>query len=235
MTSDAGHRTKMVVFDLGGTTIHDDGTIDRVFSEVATECKLDAHLDTLGDQQGRTKKEVFLSLAGHKHHDWPEAAASLADEANQAYEDRLMAHFTEAPLTVVAGTTDAMQYLRDHGIKVAITSGFWRAVMDVILERTGLRALLDASVSTDEVARPKPAPYMIFRAMEACDVVSVRHVVSVGDTPLDCIAGHNAGCGTVIGVLSGTHTRAALEAVPHNFIADSSARVRELFETGRIH
>ncbi|MBD3176266.1 MAG: HAD hydrolase-like protein [Armatimonadia bacterium] len=234
VATDGDQRTALVVFDLGGTTIHDDGTINRIFVEVAREYKLEADLEEVQSFQGRTKKELFHVLGTRRHETWPEAADSLAEEANEEFERRLLVEFAEKPIEVVDGTAETMQYLRDQDIQVAITTGFWRAILDVILESTGLGELLDSSVATDEVAKPKPAPYMIFRAMEECEIISVRQVVSVGDTPLDCVAGCNAGAGSVIGVLSGTHARSQLERVPHNFILDSSARVRELFETGRI-
>lgn len=234
VATDGDKSIALVVFDLGGTTIHDDGSINRIFVEVAGEHKLAADVGEVRSFQGRTKKELFHVLATRRHEDWPEAADSLAQEANEEYERRLIAHFAEHPPQVVDGTKATMQYLREQDVRVAITTGFWRAILDTILASTGLGDQLDCSVATDEVAKPKPAPYMIFRAMEQCGVTSVRQVVSVGDTPMDCIAGCHAGCGCVIGVLSGTHSRAQLERVPHNFILDSSARVRELMETGRI-
>lgn len=235
MATDGDRMIALVVFDLGGTTIHDDGTINRVFMEVAGEYGLGGDIEEeVRSSQGRTKKELFRVLATRQHEGDPEKADSVASAANEEYESRLLRHFTDNPPRVVDGTTATMQYLRDQDIRVAITTGFWRAILDTILANTGLGNLLDCSVATDEVAKPKPAPYMIFRAMEQCGVTSVRQVACVGDTPVDCIAGCHAGCGYVIGVLSGTHTRAQLERVPHNFILDSSARVRELFETGRI-
>ncbi len=234
MSSASGQRTQLVIFDLGGTTLQDDGAILRTFLEVAEHHGLMADADYVESQQGKTKRELFHALAVHKHADEPDAAEYLANKANGLYEERLTKHYSEAELALMLGTVDAFQYLREHSIKVAITTGFWRTVLDVILDRTGLSALVDTSVATDEVSRGKPAPYMIFRAMEQCDVARGRRVASGGDPPLDCIAGCNAGCGTVIGVLSGTHTRASLEKVHHNHIIDSAARVIELFESGRM-
>ena len=49
----------------------------------------------------------------------------------------------------------------------------------------------------------RPAPYMIFRAMEAVGVTQWREVINVGDTPLDLQAGTNAGVLGVAGVLTG--------------------------------
>jgi phosphonatase-like hydrolase len=227
-------KSQLVVFDLGGTTLQDDGAILSTFVEVGHEHGLDATPEFVEAQLGKTKRELFQLLTNLKHSDEPGAAEYLANKANAKFEARLIEHYTNTELRLLRGTIETFEYLHQHEVKVAITSGFWREVLDVILERTGLGTLVDASVATDEVSMGKPAPYMIFRAMEACGVFAVARVVAVGDTPLDCVAGCNAGCGYVVGVLTGTHQSASLEKVPHNYIIDSAARIRELFEAGKI-
>jgi phosphoglycolate phosphatase-like HAD superfamily hydrolase len=69
---------------------------------------------------------------------------------------------------------------------------------------------------------------MIFRAMEASGVTSVREVVNVGDTPLDLQAGTNAGVRGVIGVLTGLHGKELLQRELHTHILASVAEIPEL-------
>jgi phosphonatase-like hydrolase len=230
----SGQRSQLVVFDLGGTTLQDDGAILSTFIQVAHEHGLEVTPEYVEAQLGKTKRELYHVLTSLKHRDEPAAADYLANKANAKFEAQLTEHYSSTELRLLRGTIETFEYLRQHDVKVAITSGFWRAILNIILERTGLGALVDASVATDEVTVGKPAPYMIFRAMELCEVFSVRRVVAVGDTPLDCLAGCNAGCGYVVGVLTGTHEVSSLEKAPHNYIIDSAARVRELFEAGKI-
>ncbi len=66
---------------------------------------------------------------------------------------------------------------------------------------------------------------MIFRAMEATGVVDVRRVAKAGDTVLDLQAGRNAGAGLLVGVLSGSGTREALERVEGARILSSVAEL----------
>lgn len=234
MPGAGAQQTQLVVFDLGGTTLQDDGAILAAFLRVGREHGLDASPEFVECQLGKTKRELFQMLANVRHGDEPAAADRLGHAANAQFETELMEHYATTELRLLRGTLETFEYLRQRDVRVAITSGFWRAVLDVILDRTGLGAMVDASVATDETRCGKPAPYMIFRAMETCGVHSVRRVVAVGDTPLDCLAGCNAGCGYVVGVLTGTHEASSLEKAPHNYIIDSAARVRELFEAGRI-
>ena len=56
---------------------------------------------------------------------------------------------------------------------------------------------------------------MIIGAMDRLGVADAGAVAVVGDTTSDLEAGTNAGARAVIGVLSGAHDRATLEAAPH--------------------
>jgi len=65
------------------------------------------------------------------------------------------------------------------------------------------------------VQEGRPAPYLIFHAMESTGVSSVHRVATVGDTAVDLRAAYNAGVRCNVGVLSGAHTREQLEREPH--------------------
>jgi len=70
---------------------------------------------------------------------------------------------------------------------------------------------VNAVICGDDVPLGRPAPFLIFRTMEATGVISVDRVMNVGDTVLDLQAGRNAGVGENIGVLSGAHSLAQLD------------------------
>ena len=75
----------------------------------------------------------------------------------------------------------------------------------------------------------RPAPYLIFQAMQKTLVHPVARVAAIGDTTLDLQAGANAGAGWVIGVLSGAHDLATLGRIPHTHLLPSIAEVPLLF------
>ena len=89
--------------------------------------------------------------------------------------------------------------------------------------------MVDAVVCGDDVRQGRPAPYLIFRAMEAAGATDVRHVMNVGDTELDLRAGWNAGVGWNVGVLSGAHPRERLQKAPHTHLIASVAALPELW------
>jgi phosphoglycolate phosphatase-like HAD superfamily hydrolase len=61
---------------------------------------------------------------------------------------------------------------------------------------------------------------MIARLMEELGVEQAAVVAKVGDAPADLQEGSNAGCGLVVGVTWGSHSRSQLERHPHTHIVD---------------
>ena len=121
--------------------------------------------------------------------------------------------------------------LHARGLKVALTTGFDRYITETILGVLGWKApAIDAVICGDDVPRGRPAPYLIFRAMEATDTVSVHRVACVGDTALDLQAGWNAAVHWNIGVLSGAHSRERLEHAPHTHLLPGVAALPTLWE-----
>lgn len=94
------------------------------------------------------------------------------------------------------------------------------------------RALGDVTVCGDDVRQGRPAPYLIFRAMEAAGALEARTVANVGDTALDLQAGAHADVRWNLGVLSGAHDRATLEQAPHTYILPSIADLAALWRLG---
>lgn len=89
---------------------------------------------------------------------------------------------------------------------MATDTGFHHAIIRAIMGRAWLRdGLVDVSVDVEDVPgeRGRPAPFMIFHAMEKLDVQNVQEVIKIGNTPAEMLEGTNAGCRGVIGVLSG--------------------------------
>ena len=131
-------------------------------------------------------------------------------------------------LVPIAGAVETFRWCRDQNIVLATTTGFYREISDLVLNQTGWRDFFAANISSSDVRQGRPAPYMIFRAMEATGIQNVKEVVSIGDTPLDLQSGSNAGVAGVIGVLTGAHDRETLEREPHTHIIGSVAELPEL-------
>ena len=82
--------------------------------------------------------------------------------------------------------------------------------------------------SADEVKQGRPYPYMIFKAMEYCNIQSVEEVMKVGDTSSDLEQGTNAGCKFVVGVTSGAFAKSELIKYPHTHLVETLNQIFEI-------
>ncbi len=90
-------------------------------------------------------------------------------------------------------------------------------------------SVVDTVVCGSDVAAGRPAPFMIFQAMERLGVTDVARVLVAGDTPRDLEAGTNAGAGFVVGVLTGAGDADELGAHPHTHLLSSVADLTTFF------
>jgi phosphonatase-like hydrolase len=143
-----------------------------------------------------------------------------------------MLHFyrTDPSVAPMPGAPECFAELRRRGVRVALDTGFSRAIVDVILQRLGWDApgFLDATVASDEVPRGRPHPDLLFEAMRRTGVATASQVAKVGDTPSDLQEGAAAGCRLVIGVTNGTHTREQLAAHSPTHLIGSLAELPAL-------
>ena len=87
------------------------------------------------------------------------------------------------------------------------------------------RELLDAVVTSDEVAAGRPFPYMIHRAMERTGTQSASDVLVAGDTAVDIAAGVASGASGVAGVLTGKLDRVDFEGTGATVVLGSVAQL----------
>lgn len=217
----------LVVFDMAGTTIEDAGQVPAAFQAALAAHGLAVTADELRAVRGASKREAIRQLVERQR---PPATAetdtrALADAIFTEFQASLSQLYRDDGIGTINGAADTFAWLRGRGIKVALNTGFDRMITGLILQTVGWRVgdMVDAVICGDDVRDGRPAPYLIYRAMEATDTRRVRAVVNVGDTALDLQAGDNAGVGLNIGVLSGAHGREQLAQAPHDHLLASVA------------
>lgn len=213
----------MVVFDVIGTTVVDDGLITRALVDTLRSASVEVDRSQLAEVRGRSKRDALAHLLGRE--------SRADDDARSIYtkfQARVSSALARRGASAMPGAELLFGQLRADGIRVALTTGLDGEVTRLLLDSLGwvVPGVVDAVICGDDVARGRPAPYLIFRAMEAVGEVSPRRVASVGDTASDLHASHHAGARWNIGVLSGAHDRQTLEAAPHTHIVASVADVR---------
>jgi phosphonoacetaldehyde hydrolase len=98
--------------------------------------------------------------------------------------------------TLLPGVAETTQKLQAEGIKIGSTTGFLRAMVDILEEDAKTQGYVpDASVAGDEVehgARPKP--FMVYKNLDMLDVHPIQSVVKVDDTISGVGEALEAGC-----------------------------------------
>lgn len=222
---------KLIIFDIGGTIIEDNGEVVASFSAALSANGLPASDAELREMKGSSKLAVIKKFVERQ---WGEAAAGNEQRIRKAYGDfraELEGKFSNGGVKPIPGTASTFAWLKVENIACATTTGFYRSVTENILRSSGWRDTFAANICADDVQRGRPAPYMIFRAMEAAGIDDVREVLNVGDTPLDIQSGNRAGVLGVIGVLSGIHQKDRLQRESPSHLIASVADLPALIET----
>jgi len=223
---------ELVVFDPAGTTVYDGDAVNACFRATLAARGLAADPAAVTTVMGLPKPEairILLEQAGR-----PRGVPPSVEAINAIHEDftsRMRHYYANDPaVREIPGAAAAFAALRRAGIKIALNTGFFRPIADVLLTRLGWRppAVIDADVTSDEVPRGRPHPDMIRHLMTRLGVQDARRVAKVGDTRADLEEGANAGCALVIGVTTGSFSREQLRACPHTHILESVAEVPAL-------
>jgi phosphonatase-like hydrolase len=212
---------ELVVFDMAGTTVHDGDAVNRCFRAALADAGLTVDAAAVNAVMGLPKPEAIRRLLGE---------TTLTERVAAIHADftgRMQRHYLTNPdIREVPGAGATFARLRRAGIRVALDTGFSRDIAQVVIDRLawgGECPAIDASVTSDEVPRGRPYPDMIHHLMKRCGVRDATRVAKVGDTPADLEEGRSAGCGLVVGVTSGSHTRDELVRHPHTHLIASVA------------
>ncbi len=215
---------ELVVFDMAGTTVHDPGMVNRCLRDALAAAGLEVPPEAANRVMGLPKREALGRLI--EASPYREALRDAVDAVHADFIVRMRRFYaTDPDVRAIAGAEEAFEALRGAGIAVALNSGFSRDIARIILDRLGWerRGLVRASVTSDEVPRGRPHADMIRSLMARLGVEDARAVAKVGDTPVDLEEGTNAGCGMVVGVTGGTHSRAEMERFPHTHLIETVA------------
>ena len=238
---------KMVMFDLSGTTVYDDTGVRDCLYKAAQIYKLDVTPEEILNHMGTNKIHLYQFLLARSRGNMIDFRdfernidMSTYEEAKEIYDCyvKIMIDHYHKNCREVEGTSDTFRWCHDNGIKVATDTGFHNDVTTAIMDALGWvrDGLVDLSVDLDMVPEGKgrPAPFMIFHAMQHFNIQNVREVIKIGDTPADMLEGYNAGCRAVIGVMSGPRPVTVWGQYYHTHVIDSVKDLPALIENGMI-
>ncbi len=217
----------LAVLDVAGTTVDEGGAVYRVLAEVTREAGAPITDAQVREWMGADKREAIAALLAAGG---PAPRPDAVERVHDAFVARLARAYAATPPEPFPGVDAALAALRAAGVRIALTTGFDRAVNDPLLASVGwaVGPQLDAVVCAPEVAAGRPAPFMIQRAMALTGVDDPARVLVAGDTVLDVLAGRAAGAGVVVGVLTGSQTAGELGGAGADRVLAGVARIPEL-------
>jgi phosphonatase-like hydrolase len=209
---------ELVVFDIAGTTLKDDeDVVAKSFKTALSKSGIHIEAEELNRFMGYRKIDAIRMILEEEEEN---VSDHVINAIHEEFLDLINQHYSTADIQEIEGASDVFKELRSQGIKIGINTGFSSTTTKIIATRLGWleNELVDATISSDEVAEGRPHADMIHSLMKTFEISSSKAVVKVGDTPSDLMEGKNADCGLTIGVLYGTHSRDELSAYPHDYL-----------------
>jgi phosphonoacetaldehyde hydrolase len=201
----SANSVRLVVFDWAGTTV-DHGCFGpvaafvRVFARNGVEVSPAEARGPMGLHKKDHLRELLRTpdVAGRwrRAHgrDWTEA------DVEDLYQDfiPLQLEVIDEHSRLVTGLLDCVGELRQRGIKIGATTGYFRAAAERVYGAAREQGFLpECTVCAEDVPGGRPAPWMVFRVMVELGVYPPAAVVKVGDTVPDIQEGLNAGAWSV--------------------------------------
>ena len=155
-----------VVFDLDGVLVDSEHVWDEVREGLARERGGRWHERAQADMMGMSSTEWSRYM-----HDVIGLAES--PEEIDAEVVRRMRERYAAEIPLIDGAVDAVRRVAGS-FRLAVASSSNRPLIDLVLERAGLASLFEATVSSEEVERGKPAPDVFLEAARRLGVAPER-------------------------------------------------------------
>lgn len=176
-----------VVFDLDGVLIESERVWDTARKELVRDRGGTWHDSATTDMMGMSSKEWSSYM-----HDRLGVPMDPA-EINDAVVERVASAY-EAHLPLLPHAVETVRGLATRW-PLGVASSSNRPIIELVLDRAGVRACFDAIVSSEEVEHGKPAPDVYLAAAHQLDV-----------DPDDCVAVEDSTNGIKAAVAAGMRT-----------------------------
>lgn len=218
-----------VMLDCSGTTM--DRYVDApaiVFVEVFKNFGLEISMPEAREPMG-LRKDLHIKAITEIPSVRERFFAKFGRAPGQSDVDAMFADFVPTQLALLRagnyhellpGVAEVVRGLQRQGIKLGVTTGFTRDMLDLLLAGAAPQGFVpDTSCAGDEVEAPRPSPYMVIKNLERMGVYNLqnamRRTVKVDDTVSG--AGEGAPLCWRVGVSRWS-----------NYVADSWAAVKQM-------
>jgi len=146
-----------VVFDLDGVLVDTEHVWDEVREQLVADW---------GGRYGPDAQQAMMGMSSTEWSRYMQEELGLAQSPAEISDEvvrRMLVRYDEE-LPVVDGAKEAVESLAGRGHRLAVASSSNRPLIDGVLQAMGLADRFAATVSSEEVARGKPAPDVYLEA-----------------------------------------------------------------------
>lgn len=220
---------RCIIFDMAGTTIHEDNLVYKTMHQTLVNEGINVSLEeVLSFAAGKEKKQALYDVMDYL------GLPCTVDDIIRLYNDfntRLIENYYNFQPSYCDGATALFQYLRERNIKVAFNTGYGRHIVDILINKVPIEidTEVDLILCADDVSKQRPNPDMIYLI---CDQLGIAptETIKVGDSAVDIQEGHNAGVHLSIGITTGAHDRSKLQDAKADFVIDHLSEMIHILE-----
>jgi len=225
-------RLKALVLDWAGTTV-DFGSLApaRTLQNLFGRMQINLSEAETRQHMGLPKKEHIRGILSmpRVREAWRELRGRVPSDVDvdEMYSDFIPLQFSclKEYSAVIPGVPEAVEGFRSRGLKISSTTGYTRAMLDLLLETSAQQGYVpDCSLTPDEVGSGRPHPFMMYESAVRLQVYPLAAIAKIGDTPADIHEGLNAGAWS-IGV-AGTGNSIGLSFSEFHALSDAERDLR---------
>jgi len=206
---------------MAGTTVNENNVVYKTVHKAIAEAGYAVSFEqVLANGAGKEKLQAIKDIL---RIDLGIEDEQVAKAIHKNFVAQLAEAYANLDVKPEGGAEEVFATLKQQGKHVVLNTGYDAKTARSLLVKLGWEEgmQIDLLVTASDVPNNRPKPDMIHYAMRHFAIEDGAQVVKVGDSAIDIEEGQNAGCGLSIGITTGAHTRAQLEAVNPNYIINN--------------
>ncbi len=160
-----GGQRGAVIFDMDGVLVdsepHHIILEKQLFQEIGIDVSDEEHLSYMGKPAERMWQEIKQN----------KGLKTPLQELTEKHREAASRYFEKLDkIEPEEGLVNLLEELKSRNIPMAVASSSTKNIIDVILQKTGLRPCFDVVVSAEDVEKGKPSPDIFLRVAELLGV-----------------------------------------------------------------
>jgi len=210
---------KAVILDIDGTLLLSNEAHAMAFTEAAETLGIGADYSQVLRLIGKGSDKLIPEAFGIDEES--ALGRDLAGLKGKLFRERYLPHLFPTP-----GARALLQKLKSKGLTLVVATSSRRDDVSRLLERAGVKDLIDDTTTADDAGASKPDPDILQAAVKKISV-SPEQAIMLGDTPYDVEAANGAHIRCIAVRCGGWNDESLQGAV---FIFDDPADVLAHFE-----